>query len=187
MVCSCPLGVLVLGFPRWCRPAPTCVLPGASFLSLKQSEVAATCSGLGDSQAKPSCETKLAAASAGSGAHWGQLLLFDRLSEVVKLPFTRKSSLGRPVCWVGQSFWGSPTWSNGVSLVKGVSNRAPACSLHGSAGGGPRKGPVSCAHPSASHFSLAQDATGGLQAATPVLELRGSKSEKMSLCVGSLR
>ena len=29
MVCSCPLGVLALRFPKWCRPssAPTCVFP----------------------------------------------------------------------------------------------------------------------------------------------------------------
>ena len=36
---------------------------------LKQSEMAATFAGLGDSQAKPHCESRLAAASARSGAH----------------------------------------------------------------------------------------------------------------------
>ena len=68
MVCSCPLSVLALGFPGWCRPrsAPTCVLPRAALP--EQSEMAATCAGLGDSQVKPSCETNLAAASAQPGA-----------------------------------------------------------------------------------------------------------------------
>ena len=43
--------------------------------AIKQSEMAATCPGLGDSQAKPSCESRLAAASARPGAHWAHLLL----------------------------------------------------------------------------------------------------------------
>ena len=38
---------------------------GHPALAIKQSEMAATCAGLGDFQAKPSCETKLAAAGAG--------------------------------------------------------------------------------------------------------------------------
>ena len=35
-VCSYPLDVQVLGFPRWCRPrsAPTCVLPWATLPEL---------------------------------------------------------------------------------------------------------------------------------------------------------
>ena len=40
------------------------VLPGATLHELKQSEMVGTCAGLGDSQAKPSCESGLAAASA---------------------------------------------------------------------------------------------------------------------------
>ena len=44
-------------------------------LTIKQSEMAAICAGLGGSQVKPSCESKLAAASAGPGAHWSYLLL----------------------------------------------------------------------------------------------------------------
>ena len=38
-------------------------------LCLKQSELAATCAGLGESQAKPSCDSNLAAASARPGVH----------------------------------------------------------------------------------------------------------------------
>ena len=36
LVCSCPLVVLALGFPGWCRPrsAPTCVSPGATLPEL---------------------------------------------------------------------------------------------------------------------------------------------------------
>ena len=37
--------------------------------AIKQSEMAATCAGLRDSQAKPSCESRLAAASFRPGAH----------------------------------------------------------------------------------------------------------------------
>ena len=71
MVCSYLLGVIVLGFPGWCRPrsAATSVFPSATLTDLKQFEMAATCAGLGDSQAKPSCEHRLAAASARPVAH----------------------------------------------------------------------------------------------------------------------
>ena len=37
--------------------------------AIKQSEMAAACAELGDSQGKPSCESRLAAASPGPGAH----------------------------------------------------------------------------------------------------------------------
>ena len=37
-------------------------------LYIKQPEMAVTCAGLGDSQAKPSCESRVATASARSGA-----------------------------------------------------------------------------------------------------------------------
>ena len=36
--------------------------------AIKQSEMAATCDGLGDSQVKPSCESRLAAARCRAGA-----------------------------------------------------------------------------------------------------------------------
>ena len=45
------------------QPPPVFCL-GPPCLSLKQSEVAATFAGLGDSQEKPICESRLAAASA---------------------------------------------------------------------------------------------------------------------------
>ena len=72
MVHSCPLGVQALGFPEWYRPksAPTCVFVQVHLAwAIKQSEMAVTCAGLGDSQVKPSCESRLAAASARPGAH----------------------------------------------------------------------------------------------------------------------
>ena len=74
-----------------------------------------------------------------------------------------------------------------VSRVDGVSNMALACQLQGSVEGGLRKGTMASACPDARHFSLFHYATGALQAATPVLELRGSQSEKVSLCVDSPR
>ena len=43
--------------------------------------------------------------------------------------------------------------------------------------GGFRKGAVTSAHPDARHFSFSLYATGAFQAATLVLELRGSESE----------
>ena len=53
---------------------------------------------------------------------------------------------------------------------------ALACLFHGSAGVGLRKGTTSSC-PNARHFSLSQYATHAHQAATQVLELRGSESE----------
>ena len=52
-----------------------CFAQGNPAGAIKQSEMAATCAGLGDTQAKPSCESRLAAASVEPGAHRGQLLL----------------------------------------------------------------------------------------------------------------
>ena len=49
--------------------------------------------------------------------------------------------------------------------------------LAGSAMGGFRKGTMASAHLDARHFSFSQYATGVLQVATPVLELKGSESE----------
>ena len=47
---------------------PPMFVPGYSDLSIKQSEVVATCAGLGDSQVKPSCESRLTATSDMLGA-----------------------------------------------------------------------------------------------------------------------
>ena len=68
--------------------------------------------------------------------------------------------------------------SKSVSQIDGVSNMASACCLCGSMEGGFRKGIMVTAHLDASHFSLSQYATGALQTATLVLELRGSKSSR---------
>ena len=64
-----------LGFPKrkwsWGFPGGAgqgkslpVVFPGPHCWAIKQSEVAATCAGLGDSQMRPSCECDLAAARA---------------------------------------------------------------------------------------------------------------------------
>ena len=64
--------------------------------------------------------------------------------------------------------------SHSVSKVDGVSDMAPAYQLFG---GGLSKGTMASACPDVRHFSLSLYTTGALQAATPVLELRGSESE----------
>ena len=52
---------------------------------------------------------------------------------------------------------------------------APACWLCGSLGGGFRKGTVASVHLDVRCYSFSQYATGTSQAATPVLEFRGSE------------
>ena len=42
---------------------------GPPYLNYKEFEMAATCAGLGDSQGKPSCDSRLAASSAVPGTH----------------------------------------------------------------------------------------------------------------------
>ena len=64
--------------------------------------------------------------------------------------------------------------ANSVSQVDGVSDMAPACQF---CGGGFRKGTMASAHLDARHFSVCLCTTGAFQAATPVLELRGSAPE----------
>ena len=59
--------------------------------------------------------------------------------------------------------------------------------LASSVGGRFRKGTMASAHLDARYFSSSLYAIGAFQAATPVLELRGSESENVSLCVGSLK
>ena len=59
--------------------------------------------------------------------------------------------------------------------------------LAGTMRGGCRKGTMASAHLNARHFSLSLNTTDVFHAATLVLELRGSESEWMSPCVGSLR
>ena len=89
--------------------------------------------------------------------------------------------------------------SNSVSQVDGVSDMTLACRLSSSVGRGLRKEAMDLPtvpsrrklSPSflcdARHFSSSLYATDAFQAATLVLELRGSASEKVSLCVDSLR
>ena len=56
-----------------------------------------------------------------------------------------------------------------------------------SVGGGLSRGAMASAHYDARHFSLSLYTTGALQVATLVLELRGSESEWVRVCVSSLR
>ena len=71
MVCSCPLDAQVSGVSQVVQAK---VSPHLCFAQIhparavEQSEMAANCAGLGDSQAKITCESRLAAAIAGPGA-----------------------------------------------------------------------------------------------------------------------
>ena len=64
---------------------------------------------------------------------------------------------------------------NSVSQGDGVSSVAPACQLCGSVGGGFRNRTMASDYLDARYFSSSLYATGVFQAATPVLELRGSE------------
>ena len=74
----------------------------------------------------------------------------------------------------GAESWDLQGRSNSVSQVDGVSDMAPACCL---CGGGFAKGTTASAHLDARHFSSSLYTTGAFQAATLVVELRGSVSE----------
>ena len=60
-----------LGFPgAQAKVSPhLCFAWGHPTRAIKQSETAATCGGLRESQVKPSCESRLSAACAGPEAH----------------------------------------------------------------------------------------------------------------------
>ena len=73
--------------------------------------------------------------------------------------------------------------SHSFSQVDEVSDKAL---LTSSVREGFSKGLMVCAHPDVRHFSFSLCTTGAFQAAI-MLELRGSESEKVSPCVGSLR
>ena len=67
--------------------------------------------------------------------------------------------------------------SNRVSQFDGVSDIASGCWLCVSVWGGFRIGTMASAPLDAEHFNFSLYATGNFQAATPVLELRGSEYE----------
>ena len=102
------------GFPGGAgqgQPLPVSCLRHPSW-AIKQCEMATTCPGLGDSQGKLSCESRLAATSAWPGAHWSQavayLIGFRKLWSVSQdQPFIWKSSLGGPISWMGWNLWKS--------------------------------------------------------------------------------
>ena len=82
------------------------------------------------------------------------------------------------------SLWGSPRLTT-------VSARLMESQiwhqLIGSVWGGLSKGTIASARLDVRHFSFSLYTTGAFQAATLVLELRGSESEQVSSYVGSLR
>ena len=59
--------------------------------------------------------------------------------------------------------------------------------LASSVGEGFRKGTMASTCLDARHFTFSLCTTGAFQAATPVLELTGGESVKVSLCVSSLK
>ena len=103
-------------------------------------------------------------------------------------PFTWKSSLSGPINWVGRSLWGLSKEGQAV-LARLVESQiwhelAVSVALWVRQF---RKGTKALAHLDARHFSSSLYNTAAFQAAIPVLELRGSESEYVSLCVASLR
>ena len=93
-------------------------------------------------------------------------------------PFTWKSSLNGPINWVGQSLWGLSKEGQAVlaRLVESQIWHELAVSVALWVGQF-RKGTKALAHLDARHFSSSLYATGAFQAASLVLELRGSESE----------
>ena len=84
-----------------------------------------------------------------------------------------------PLIWKRQVGWGGvsgdlQSGSNSVSLVDGVSDMVPAAL---SVGEGFRKRTMASTHLDARNFTLFLYTTGAFQAATSVLEFRGSESE----------
>ena len=88
--------------------------------------------------------------------------------------FIWKSSLGGPVSWVGRSLWNLQGQANSFSQLM---ESQTWHSLTGSEWGEFRKETMASAHLDARHLSSSLHTTGAFQAATPVLELRGSESE----------
>ena len=99
------------------------------------------------------------------------------------------NSLDGHVSWVDRVSGDLQGRANSIIQVDGVSDIAPACWLCGCVGIGFRKGTVASStflqerklspssHLDARYFSSSLYAPGAFQAATLVLELRGSKSE----------
>ena len=79
VIYSCPLGVLALGFARWCRlrSAPNCVLPQDHHARIIKQSESSTWAGLGDFLVKPNCESRLLVL--GLGLTEASCCLFERI------------------------------------------------------------------------------------------------------------
>ena len=99
-------------------------------------------------------------------------------------PFVWKNSLGGPVSRVGQSLGISKA---GQTVLARLMETQIWHQLTHSVGGRFRKRTLPSACFDARHFNFSLYTTGAFQAATLVLELRGSEYEKVGLCVGFLR
>ena len=135
--------------------------------------MATSYTGLGDSQAKPSCQSRLAASNASLGLTEAGCCLFDRIWEARPAIIMEKKlrcchklggveSLG--IFKVGHTIL--------AMLMESQIWHQPI----GSVGGGPNKRTMASARPDARHFRLSLYTTGALQVAT-LVELRRSKSE----------
>ena len=158
--------------------------------------MAATCDGLGDSQVKPICESKLAAASgilrtlSKRYRNWGSLRpAVDCLKRFRKLLSTAKASHSYRKATVNSCKLGG-TEPQGISragqtLLAGLMDiwHSPGFVALPTFLSGRKLPPGSLAD--ARHFSFSVYATGAFQAATLVLELR--QSESVNLCVDYLR
>ena len=114
--------------------------------------MAATCAGLGDSQAKPVCESRLLVP--GLGLIEASCCLFARIEEVVKHEPRSAIHMEKQLGWAhkldGRSLWGSPRWVS-VRQVDGILAVAPVCWLCWERA---RKGAMASAHPDARYLSL---------------------------------
>ena len=97
--------------------------------------MAATCAGLGNSQAEPSCDSRLAAASARTGGLIeAGCCLFDRIKEFVKHEPRPAIHTEKQLGWAhklggAKSLVISKVGPNSVSQVDVVPDMAPACQL----------------------------------------------------------
>ena len=110
----------------------------------------------------------------GCGLNEASCCLFDRISEVVKHKPTPAIHMGKHLGW-DHKLGGAES----LGISKAGLTVLPRCiesqMWHQSARF--RKGKMASVHPDARNLSSSLYATGAFQAATPILELSGSKSE----------
>ena len=125
----------------------------------------------------------------GLGLTEASCCLFERISEVLKHQPRPTIHMEKQLGWNhklgGEASLG--IYKAGQTVLARLMESQIWHQLAVSVRGGFRKGTMASAHLDVRHFTFSLYITGAFPAATPALELRGSKSEQVSLCVGSLR